>query len=146
MDAELQAAYAASVLELDLPDGTRVTVEPRPPGVRAGTFPDGLTRVDVITAANPASDPLPDAANAARNRDLEAQLRHRRLVHTHAVGRSPDGSWSEASFAVFDADDEAVLQLARDHGQHAVFRWTPAALEVVTAAGRTITSRGWHRR
>ena len=59
-----------------------------------------------------------------------------------APGRSADGSWSEACYAVRGASSGQVQAWGRAHGQHAVFRLSDDVHEVVSCwhAG-TLASR-----
>lgn len=119
----LTEAYAGSVVEVDW-HGERIVVAPRPAGETIGDFPVGARTIHVVTAHNPAGRVLDEHANAERNAQLRAELDELGWCHHDAVGRSPDGSWSEASFAVVDVDRGAVVDLAARHEQLAVFEWT----------------------
>lgn len=129
---DLRRAYRDAVMEIALPTG-RVAVTSAPLGTADGRFPSGLAHLHVITASNPYSRVLDGARNAGRNTALARDLDAVGLAHLEAVGRSPDGRWQEASFAVLDADEEAVLDLADRYDQHAVYAWTPRHLAVVWA-------------
>ena len=141
---DLRVAYTATILDLWLPE--RLTVEPRPTGIRDGAFPAGIDHVHVITASNPRSRPLSAAENQARNDLLRRDLR--RLSGAHevslATGRSADGGWIEHGFAVVDADRATLIDLAIRHGQLAIYAWTPAHLAVVwTAPEMADDTIGW---
>lgn len=142
-DAGLLEAYATTVLEITLPNGERVSVEPRPIGETVGPFPADHERIHVITAANPRSHRLTEGENADRNRRLERDLRTLGVRSSPAVGRSPDGSWSEDSFALYDAAPTVVLGLTRAHEQNAVFLWTPRERAVLSAEGGRLATHGW---
>jgi transcriptional regulator with XRE-family HTH domain len=143
-DQALSDAYATTVLEIDLPEGSRITVEPRPPGITEGAFPEGVAHVHVITAANPYSRPLTPGENDERNRYLRRDLDAAGLSFTEALGRSPDlDAWQEASFAVFDGEEDGLLELARRHEQAAIFRWTPTERVVVYTDRRRPRAHGW---
>lgn len=77
--------------------------------------------VFVITAWNPDSEVLADAENAERNERLRADLTRLTDRIFPAVGRSPDGSWEEASFAIVGVAEADVLVLGRRYGQVAIF-------------------------
>ena len=142
----LARAYLAAVVEIELPTG-RAVVAPAPEGTVDGAFPADLGAVQVVTACNPYSQPLPDRDNAARNDRLATTLRAAGLRFVDAVGRSPDDVWREPSFAVLDGDLAVVLDLAARFEQHAVYRWTPHERTVVWAGahrGRT-DRQGWRR-
>jgi hypothetical protein len=125
---ELRRAYLDAVIEVTAPDGTVTTyaASSEPPAL-----PDGATWLHVITACNPRSEPLPDVENEHRNRALARDLADAGLSALPAVGRSPDGTWIERSFAVVDGDEAVVLDLAARHDQHAIYRVTPTDVEVV---------------
>lgn len=128
----LEAAYAATVLEVACSDGWTWLVEPRPAGTTDGAFPEGVDHIHVVTAWNPRSELLPRPENQQRNRSLEADLAAAGTRYVPAVGRAPDGSWSEDSLATLDADDvEVVVALARSYAQNAIFEWTPEHLAVL---------------
>ena len=121
----LGGLYARTVLEIDWTDDTRLVIEHRDAGVTEGPFPEGAERMHVITAANPRSRLLRASENQERNRLLAQDLDAAGLTYRPAIGRSPDTSWSEASFAVIDADPDTLIDLARRYEQHAIFEWTP---------------------
>jgi transcriptional regulator with XRE-family HTH domain len=123
--ATLARLYADTVIEIRWPDRPHQLVEPRSEGVTEGEFPDGVDRVHVITAFNPRSRLLRRGENEERNRLLASDLERAGLRYVPAVGRSPDDSWSEDSFAVIDGDREQLLDLARRYDQNAIFEWTP---------------------
>jgi hypothetical protein len=139
----LREAYLGSVVEIDL-DRCRFVVEAAVDGHVEGPFPDDVEVVHVITAWNPRSDPLPVELNAARQRRLRAvaSTLHARWI-VEAVGRSADGSWSEDSLAIADADEAAILDLARRFEQHAVYAWTPRERAVVWATEDRRDTTGW---
>jgi hypothetical protein len=143
VDAALVEAYARAVLEISLPGGGELTVEPAPDGEIVGNLPVGTTHVHVVTAANPFSRVLSDAENDRRNAELTGVLRDIGTTVTSAQGRSPDGAWAEPSFAIFDADEDLVLGLARRYEQHAVYLWTPEARSIVAADGAVLVRQGW---
>jgi hypothetical protein len=121
----LAELYADTVIEIRWPDRPHQIVEPRPEGVTEGGFPEGVDHIHVITAFNPRSRLLRRGENEERNRLLAADLDRAGLRSVPAVGRSPDDSWSEDSFAVIDADADQILDLASRYQQNAVFEWTP---------------------
>lgn len=143
---DLRETYLASVVEIDLPSG-RVIVRAAPPGTVTGAFPAHVRRhLHVITACNPYSQVLDPADNAARNARLAADLDAAGIPRVAAVGRAADRSWSEPSFALLDAEEEAVLDHADRYDQHAVFVWAPSVFGVLWAGanrGRRDLG-GWH--
>src|SRR5262245_61032601 len=68
-------------------------------GPGAGALPLPLP-VHVITACNPFEQVLSLAENTRRNEALSELLFARRLEFQPVLGRSPDGCWTEPSFAV----------------------------------------------
>jgi transcriptional regulator with XRE-family HTH domain len=142
--ATLAQLYADTVIEIHWPDRPHLLVEPRPQGVTEGEFPEGIDHLHVITAFNPRSRLLRRGENEERNRLLAADLERAGLRYEPAVGRSPDDSWSENSFAVIDGDREQLLDLARRYDQNAIFEWRPHALAVQwTDPARMPSSHGW---
>jgi transcriptional regulator with XRE-family HTH domain len=142
--ATLAQLYADTVIEIRWPDRPNQLVEPRPEGVTEGEFPKGVDHVHVITAFNPRSRLLRLGENEERNRLLAADLERAGMRYVPAVGRSPDDSWSEDSFAVVDADAADILDLARRYQQNAVFQWTPQSRVVLwTDHERPPSSHGW---
>jgi transcriptional regulator with XRE-family HTH domain len=141
----LEQVYAETVIEIHWPDRPHQIVEPRPEGVTEGDFPDGVDHIHVITAFNPRSRLLRRSENEERNRMLRADLDRAGLRYVGALGRSPDSSWSEDSFAVIDADPEQVLDLASRYQQNAFFAWTRRHRMIVWGDGEQLGSpRGWH--
>ena len=126
----LAEAYETSVLEIAW-HGAWLVVRPRPVGEIVGAFPTDVRTLHVVTGHNPESRELTADENDVRNRMLRADLDARGWARHDAVGRSPDGAWSEASFAVVDVDRDDVLDLAARYQQHAIFEWTPRHLAVV---------------
>lgn len=130
----LRQAYLDSVVEIACATGT-VLVVPAAPGTTDGDFPGEFGQLHVVTAWNPYSQVLDAVDNAARNAALADDLDAAGLVHLDAVGRSPDGNWHEESFAVPDADEDVLLDLAERYDQHAIYAWTPQQWAVVWAGG-----------
>jgi hypothetical protein len=142
--ANLAQLYADTVIEIRWSDRPHQLVEPRPEGVTEGEFPEGVDRVHVITAFNPRSRLLRRGENEERNRLLAADLERAGLRYVPVVGRSPDDSWSEDSFAVIDADVDEVLDLARRYQQNAIFEWTPQSRVVLwTDPELAAQAHGW---
>ena len=76
-----------------------------------------------ITACNPNSETLDDAANAERNNSLRRELMERKLAFIEAVGQHPFNGWpGEDSFLIFGVDLEAARDLSRRLGQNG-FVW-----------------------
>ena len=74
-----------------------------------------------ITACNPLSQLLDDAANAERQRSLAGELKHRSLGFIVGVGQHPSNQWTgEASFLVLGVTLEAARELGNQHEQNAI--------------------------
>lgn len=74
-----------------------------------------------VTACNPYSRKLGDAANAARQTELESDLRRRGLVFFMGAGTHPIGEWpAEPSVLVMGLPLEESKALGRKYEQNAV--------------------------
>jgi Protein of unknown function (DUF3293) len=116
--ARLSRLYENAIYEVAFPGGWmafRVGAE--------GAHTDPFV---LITAHNPSSAETSPAENGAANRHLAQVLQERGWPVLEALGRSPDASHVEPSFAVFDIPLLEVLALARAVGQAAVFVWDGA--------------------
>jgi hypothetical protein len=120
-----------------------LVVEPREPNTTDGVFPTGVATVHVITAWNPGGRRTDPAVNAQAERAQRAELAELHLTVWDAEGWAPDDRWAEASAAVLDADEAAMLALARRYGQSAIYRWTPDHRAVVWCDGRPDDLQGW---
>lgn len=85
-----------------------------------GTVLFGGRKFAIVTAHNPRSQRLSSAENQKRHEALARDLNLLGLEHIPSTGESPDGSWVEEGFAVFDVELEQALELGREHGQYAV--------------------------
>jgi hypothetical protein len=127
----LHQAYLGSDYVVTTPVGTVTLRADGPPiGDPAALALVAGRRVAVVTACNPRSKQQPEPANRAANARLGRDMQVRGWSWWPAVGREriADGAdvcvpWSEASFAVLDADPDAVRQLAHTYGQNAVLMW-----------------------
>jgi hypothetical protein len=130
---ELLDAYGSTLIEVKLPAFTW-SVDPREEGVAppAELAPEAW----VITACNPRSQVLSEAENQVRNRELRQLLEARGVRIFEAEGRSVDGSWREASFAVVGLKASEIEALAMHFDQNAVFRISDLGVEVVITASR----------
>jgi len=139
----LRGAYLEAVVTIDR-DDHRLLLEPRADGGVEGPFPDAVDVVHVITACNPRSQRLSAAVNAARQQRLRAVTTTLQLAWTTtALAQAPDGSWPEESLAIADADEDAVLELARRFEQHAIYAWTPDERAVVWTDSGQRDPTGW---
>ncbi len=137
------ASYASAVVDLAPPDRPAIRLVPDPSGA-VGAWPDLLAApVTVVTAWNPDSARLADDVNAARHRLLVRELATRGLDWLPATGRDVPGGHREEGVAVGGLPEDEALALGRRHGQAAVYRWTPAAWEVVSCDGGRRVGLGW---
>lgn len=83
----------------------------------------------LLTAMNPMGLDLPDDVNAERNRLMATEL----LSPLRSVGRSADGSWEEAGFAV--PFDRTAIDVAQRFAQAAIYRVTPTGVQTVFLVG-----------
>ncbi len=119
--AALLTAYAATLYEIDAPDGTALIRigQPVPEVLHALTF--HWDRVAVVTAFNPFSVKLSEAKNLRRHEVLRgavAAAGHRLLG---GAGRGASGEWpSETSLAIFDATDDELDDWMLTFGQNAI--------------------------
>lgn len=87
---------------------------------------EGVNCSAFITACNPASQRLSDAANASRQVQLEAELAARGLHWLPAVGEHPSNQWpGERSVLVLGLPLEQARRLGRQFGQNALV-WADA--------------------
>lgn len=91
----------------------------------------GAAELVFVTAWNPLSQKASDAENAVAHKRLKEVLADEDLDWLPHVGRSPDGTWAEEGFAVFDLPPADALGLAEMFRQNAIV-WCafdqPAAL------------------
>lgn len=82
-----------------------------------------------ITACNPLSQAHGEAANAARQDALAAELKFRSLAFIEGVGQHPSNEWSgEASFLALGVSREAARALGTRFEQNAIVWCGPAAV------------------
>jgi hypothetical protein len=140
--ADRWAGYTRTVVEIAGPRGT-LTVRAAPAG-EAGAWPwDTDGAVFVMTAWDPGdARPSPDE-NRRRQVSLEADVR--RLTDTvwDAVGVDPENGRREEGIAIGGLAEADALRLGAAYGQDAVFRWTPAAWEIVACDGGRRVALGW---
>lgn len=87
----------------------------------------------LLTAMNPMGQELPEEVNTERNRLMAAELRSPLRSPLRSLGRSVDGSWEEAGFAV--AFDRTAVDVAQRFAQAAVYRVTPTGVQTVFLVG-----------
>lgn len=133
LPADLLAAYNTAIIDVVLPHGNFVVSA----GVSAGEIelPVLLQPLFwVITPCNPRSKKVSARTNTQRFEAFwsEACEQNERDVSCfQAVGRSPDGTWSEDSVAFVGMSELEALTLARNHEQNAVYCVSPSGVHVV---------------
>ena len=90
-----------------------------------------LGALHVITAWNPADERPTRETNDRANDALHADLFSRKLAPLRALGRDPNSSHAEESWAVCDFNDHDARELGAKYGQVAVFRITSATQTVL---------------
>ncbi|MDP1678795.1 MAG: DUF3293 domain-containing protein [Candidatus Nitrotoga sp.] len=74
-----------------------------------------------ITACNPCSKNLSDAANADRHNELGLELQRRGLKFFQGEGKHPLGDWpGEASYLILGLSLEAAKALGKEYEQNAI--------------------------
>jgi hypothetical protein len=141
--AERWAAYTDAILHMKAPEGL-IRVLPAPLTWTAGVFPDADGRhIYVITAHNPGGRLSDDAANAAAQEKLEAELGQQNLTWWPAAGGDPSWTHVEPSVAVLGFDQREATALGAAYGQEAIFALTPAERQVIHCRTGWVTSTGW---
>ncbi len=123
-DPALVAAYTTAVYTVAFPSGPAV--------FRVGATPEGNMApaaghtVTIATAYNPARLRSSPEDNERANARLRAVLTAAGHEFFPAAGASPDLTWSEPSFAVFDLEEAEARTLGRQFHQAAVLHWNGA--------------------
>ena len=86
----------------------------------------------VISAANPLEEVLLTDENKKRHLGLHDILESRKLKFEEVFGESPNGKWSEASFAIEGMNKKDACKLAKKFGQRAIFELTPEEIKVIS--------------
>jgi sugar phosphate isomerase/epimerase len=86
-----------------------------------------------VTAFNPFSNVVGEAANTARQVELAKELNRRNLTYFDGIGKHPSGEWTaEPSYFVLGLSLEAAKALGKKYYQNAVVWCGPdAILELV---------------
>ena len=145
--SELLTSYSETVISIQLDDLHSLVIKGSNVETDSASFLDSFSadtqELWVITADNPYSELLATEENLQRQRSLHTALTEKGIDVLEALCSSPDGSWSEFSFAV-PAEKENALkiqddihELARSFGQNAVFKITPSILSVISTLGET---------
>lgn len=119
---ELEAAYARAVYRVDVPARPIfLRVGEASPELELWLAARGAQRFAFLSAANPGSEPLPEAENARRYRRLVERVG---AIGLPAIGgesyAAASGGWREASLLVAGLEREAAIALAREFGQAAL--------------------------
>ncbi len=120
--ARLTRLYDTAVYEVAFPDGWKV--------FHVGAHGPRTDPFVLITAYDPAGAQTSAAENQAANERLARTLHSRGWHVLEALGRSPDGSHVEPSFAVFGIPLAEALEVAREFDQAAVFVWDGARARI----------------
>jgi hypothetical protein len=137
LPADLLAAYNTAIIDVVLPHGNFVVSA----GVSAGEIelPVLLRPLFwVITPCNPRSKKLSARTNTQRFEafwSAACKQNERGASCFQAVGRSPDGAWSEDSVAFVGMSEREAITLARKYDQNAVYRVTSSGVQVVVVGG-----------
>jgi hypothetical protein len=129
--------FAGAVVRIRLTTGA-VVLTPRAEGVDAFPFD---APVHIVTAHNPAGVETDEATNERRHRELGRRLASHLVVPT--VGSAPDGSMAEPGYAVLDVSLEGALEIGREFGQRAIYRWTADSLSIVGTDEPHLRHLGW---
>lgn len=90
---------------------------------------DSGATLALVTAFNPMTVELPEDDNERRNELLFEEFR----PPFRAIGRSPDGRWSEPGFAM--PIGPAAVEAAQRFGQAAIYVVSPAGRRVLVVVG-----------
>lgn len=96
----------------------------------------------VLTAYNPGGVDRGEAENEADERLFERELSAAGATFWPALGRSPDGSWSEPGVALANVDRARACTLGDRYGQLAVYELTDEQVRVVRSVDAEIIRSG----
>jgi hypothetical protein len=101
-----------------------IRIGPVSPALDVWLKEQGAETFAFITAWNPYSKPMPEAANRLRNTLLEMRLRETARLVLAGAGVSPTGEWPpEESFFAVDLGPETAVHLATVFEQNAILYW-----------------------
>lgn len=139
------SAYRKTHVEVHLPGGEVKLLEQADGEV--GKWPFADDEVWILTAFNPLSVPLADTENHLRHLELGKQLQDLNLPHLFTRGFDPEDKsskqWSEDGYAVIGNYREAVIELAKQWKQNAVFVWRPNEWLILGVEIAGICKSGW---
>jgi hypothetical protein len=130
-DDALWDTYAGAHISCEIDGRTRWL---RGPGVD----PLPADPVFVLTAWNPGGVDRDRVTNEAAERLFEQELASEGARFWPAVGRSPDGSWSEPGVALAGYARDAACALGERNGQLAVYELTDAVVRVVRCSDSAV--------
>ncbi len=93
----------------------------------------------IVTACNPGGARRAEADNDDASIAMARLITRRRIRSRPAVGRNPEGTWREPSFALMGCGRDVALELAARFGQDAIFEWRPGAAPTVVWCARDAT-------
>jgi len=136
VDPILRAAFRETHYLASVPFGeVRIEVGQHSPAVSDWLAATGKRSAIFLSAWNPMSQPLSAEENALRHAELSERVRESGFPFVDAVGRSPDGAWSETSLLIAGVDVSDANRLAR-HFEQAGYVWIdkdePASLRIRT--------------
>jgi hypothetical protein len=99
----------------------------------------------VLTAYNPGGVDRGEAENEADERVLEQELAAIGATFWPALGRSPDGSWSEPGVALANFDRARACTLGDRYGQLAVYELSDEEVLVVCCRQSEVVRRASRR-
>ncbi len=129
--------FAEAVVRIEMPAGP-VILAPRQEGV--GEFPLDAP-VHIITAYNPAGVRADETSNHERHRELGRRVARYDVLPT--VGSDPGGSMPEPGYALLDVPLETAVEIGREFGQRAIYRWTDDALSIIGVDEPVELRLGW---
>lgn len=74
----------------------------------------------IITAHNPKSEAFSKEENDKRHQALQYYLQEKKYHLDSSLGQSPDGSWSEEGFVIFDIELATAIDIGQTFEQHAI--------------------------
>lgn len=138
-------AYARTHVEVHLPNGEIKTLAQVDGEV--GAWPFEEQEVWILTACNPRSVQLTKTENLKRHETLGKQLEEMSLPHFYTLGFDPDDAsenqWKEDGYAVMGNHGDAVLNLAEQWEQNAVFVWRPQLWTILGVLEKGECTSGW---
>jgi len=122
MSEHLEAAYRATTYRVFLPAGAiDLRLGEASPVLAAWLAEEGVSTWAILTACNPASQPLAPAENAERQSQLECTLLEQGLLTFAGENVADDGVWpNEESCFVPGVELKNSVALARRFGQNAL--------------------------